>query len=193
MAKKAGLEPHLTIMLGYPWETEEEAKNTIALAKRLFKKGYVDTMQATIVVPYPGTPLYKECVEKDLLKVNPTDYEAFDMRGTVMKIPFAEERLLELTQELYSSFFTPDYILRKVLSVRNYDDVKFLFYSAWKLIGHLLDFDKEQTKVSLASPRFWVDAVKSLFTHLLQKKEDVAVGITIKESLEAEELEKSLK
>ena len=193
MAKKAGLEPHLTIMLGYPWETEEEAKNTIALAKRLFKKGYVDTMQATIVVPYPGTPLYKECVEKDLLKVNPTDYEAFDMRGTVMKIPFAEERLLELTQELYSSFFTPDYILRKVLSVRNYDDVKFLFYSAWKLIGHLLDFDKEQTKVSLASPRFWVDAVKSLFTHLLPKKEDVAVGITIKESLEAEELEKSLK
>lgn len=193
MAKKAGLEPHLTIMLGYPWETEEEAKNTIALAKRLFKKGYVDTMQATIVVPYPGTPLYKECVENDLLKVNPLDYEAFDMRGTVMKIPFAEERLLELTQELYSSFFTPNYMFRKILSVRNYDDIKFLFYSAWKLIGHLLDFDKEQTKVSWMSPKFWVDAVRSLFTHLVPKQEDKTMGVIIKESLEAERLEKSLK
>ncbi|KKU57958.1 MAG: Radical SAM domain protein, partial [candidate division WWE3 bacterium GW2011_GWB1_47_11] len=60
MAKRAGLEPHLTIMLGYPWETEEMAKNTIAVAKRCFQKGYVDTMQATIVIPYPGTPLYKD-------------------------------------------------------------------------------------------------------------------------------------
>ncbi|HSX39325.1 MAG TPA: radical SAM protein [Candidatus Saccharimonadales bacterium] len=191
MAKKAGLEPHLTIMLGYPWETYEMAKNTIALSKRLFNKGYVDTMQATIVVPYPGTPLYKECVEKDLLKVDPTDYEAFDMRGSVMKIPFSEDKLYELTQELYSSFFTPKYMIRKVLSVREYDDVKFLFYSAWKLIGHLLDFDKEQTKVNVWSPSFWIDSAKSLFTHLFPKKEDTTMEETIKESAEEEALERA--
>ncbi|RJR26221.1 radical SAM protein [candidate division WWE3 bacterium] len=186
MAKKAGLEPHLTIMLGYPWETEEMAKNTIALAKMMFKKGYVDTMQATIVIPYPGTPLYKECVENDWLLVDKHDYEEFDMRGPVMKIPFAHERLMELTQELYSSFFTPQYMIRKVLSIRNLDDIKFLWYSGWKIIGHLLDFDKEQTKVNYASPKFWINAVKSLFTHLLPKKEDQKVEETIKESAEAE-------
>jgi radical SAM superfamily enzyme YgiQ (UPF0313 family) len=63
MAKNAGLEPHITVMLGYPWENEEMALNTINMAKNLFSKGYVDTMQATIVIPYPGTPLYKECGE----------------------------------------------------------------------------------------------------------------------------------
>lgn len=186
MAKKAGLEPHLTIMLGYPWETEEMAKNTIAMAKRLFKNGYVDTMQATIVIPYPGTPLYKECIEKDWLLVNSTDYEAFDMRGAVMKIPFESEKLLELTQELYSSFFTPQYMFRKVLSVRTYDDAKFLFYSAWKLVGHLLDFDKNQTDVKMTSPKFWINAAKSLFTHLTHKKDDERADEIIKESAKEE-------
>jgi len=109
-AKEAGLEPHITVMLGYPWETEEMALNTINHAKDLFKKGYVETMQATIVIPYPGTPLYKECVEKDCLQVKPNDYEAFDMRKPVMKVPFSNERLMELVQELYTSFFSPQYI-----------------------------------------------------------------------------------
>ncbi len=191
MAKKAGLEPHLTIMLGYPWETEEMAKNTIAVAKSMFKKGYVDTMQATIVIPYPGTPLYKDCVANDWLLVDKTDYEAFDMRAPVMKIPFAHERLMELTQELYSSFFTPQYIVRKVLSVRNKDDFKFLWYSAWKLIGHLLDFDKAQTDVKMSSPKFWVDAVKSLFSHLLPKKEDKEAAKKLTESKIAAEKKKA--
>ncbi|MFZ5424772.1 MAG: B12-binding domain-containing radical SAM protein [Patescibacteria group bacterium] len=191
MAKKAGLEPHLTIMLGYPWETKEMAQNTIAVAKRCFKKGYVDTMQATIVIPYPGTPLYKECVENDWLLVDKDDYEAFDMRAPVMKIPFSQAELMELTQELYSSFFTPQYILRKVMSVRNYDDVKFLVYSAWKIVGHLLDFDEEQTKVSMASPKFWGRAAKSLITHLLPKKKDKEVEEMIKESAEIEAKQKA--
>lgn len=191
MAKKAGLEPHLTIMLGYPWETYDDAKNTIALAKRLFKNGYVDTMQATIVIPYPGTPLYKECIENDWLLVDPTDYEAFDMRGPVMKVPFDQDKLYELTQELYSSFFTPQYIMRKVLSIRNIDDVKFLVYSAWKLVGHLLDFDKEQTNVKWSSPKFWINAVKSLITHLTPKSEDQKIEETIKLSAEEENKMKS--
>jgi anaerobic magnesium-protoporphyrin IX monomethyl ester cyclase len=163
MAKKAGLEPHLTIMLGYPWETEEMAMNTINLSKELFKKGYVDTMQATITIPYPGTPLYKECVENDWLSVDPKDYEAFDMRGPVMKIPFSNERLHEMTQMLYSSFFSPQFIFRKVIGIRNLDDIKFLFMAARRLLAHLLDFDKEQGKANWWHPGFWVNALKSMF------------------------------
>ena len=63
MAKKAGLHPHLTTMIGYPWETREDALRTIQLAKELFRKGYVNTLQATIVIPYPGTPLFNKAVE----------------------------------------------------------------------------------------------------------------------------------
>jgi len=191
MAKKAGLEPHLTIMLGYPWETKEMAKNTIAVAKRCFQKGYVDTMQATIIIPYPGTPLYKECVEKDWLSVDPFDYEEFDMRKPVMKIPFTQEELLEMTQELYSSFFTPSYVIRKVLSIRSIDDFRFLNMAGKRLIGHLLDFDPEQTDVSYLSPKFWKSVTKSLFTHLLPKKEDAKIAEKMEESAKIEVEEKA--
>jgi anaerobic magnesium-protoporphyrin IX monomethyl ester cyclase len=168
-AKKAGLEPHITVMLGYPWEAEEMALNTIKMAKDLFSKGYVDTMQATIVIPYPGTPLYKECIEKDWFQYAPDDYEKFDMRGPVMKVPFSNERLLQLTQLLYSSFFSPKYLFRKIVSIRKFDDVKFLMVSGKKLLGHLLDFDKEPSGIKWISPKFWLRAVKSMLYHLKPK------------------------
>ncbi len=171
MASKAGLEPHATIMLGYPWETYEDAKRTIEVAKYCFKKGYFNTMQATIVIPYPGTPLYKECKEKGWLLTD--DYDDFDMRQPVMKTPFPIEKIYELEQELYSAFMTPQYIIRKVLQIRSLHDFMYLFYMAKKLMGHLLDFDPNQTKVSFTSMAFWKNAFKSLGKHFIKTKTSV--------------------
>lgn len=46
-AAKAGLEPHVTVMFGYPWETDEDAMNTLKLVWWLLKKGYAKTAQAS--------------------------------------------------------------------------------------------------------------------------------------------------
>jgi anaerobic magnesium-protoporphyrin IX monomethyl ester cyclase len=142
MAKKGGLDPHLTIMMGYPWETYKDAKRTVALAKKCFEKGYVDTLQATVVIPYPGTPLYKECKEKGWLLSE--DYEDYDMRKPVMKSPLTEKQVMELTQELYKSFLSPKFIWRKITEIRRLDDVKFLFMAGWRFLGHLTDFSPKQ-------------------------------------------------
>lgn len=138
MAKEGGLEPHITTMMGYPWETKEDAKRTIDLSKRLFEKGYVDTLQATIVIPYPGTPLFKECKDNGWLLTE--DWDNFDQRMAVMKSPLTEEDIKELTQGLYKSFITPKFIIRKILSIRSWTDVVFLFRAAGKVLGHLMDF-----------------------------------------------------
>jgi|WetSurMetagenome_2_1015567.scaffolds.fasta_scaffold03885_4 anaerobic magnesium-protoporphyrin IX monomethyl ester cyclase len=138
MCKAAGLEPHITAMIGYSWETYDDAKKTVDLAKDLFKKGYVDTLQATILIPYPGTPLYKYCLENNLL--NFTDYDRFDQREQVMKSPLTNEQVKELTQGLYKSFLTPKFILKKVLAIRSIDDIRFLFRAGIKVLGHLADF-----------------------------------------------------
>lgn len=171
MARKAGLDPHVTIMLGYPWETYEDAKRTIEIAKYAFKKGYYETMQATIVIPYPGTPLYKECKEKGWLLTD--NYDDFDMRQAVMKTPIPKEKILELEQELYSCFMTPQYITRKVLGIRSFHDAKYLFYMGWKLLGHLMDFDPNQTKINWRSIAFWKDATVTLAKHFLAPKTSV--------------------
>ena len=141
-AKEAGLEPHITIMLGYPWETEKMAMKTIALSKELFKKGYVDTMQASIVTPYPGSKLYDQCKENDWFAVDPKDYEAFDMRKPVMKSPIPEKRLMKLTQTLYLSFFSPKFIWKRITGIRSWDDIKLFWYSVWKILNSLRNFYK---------------------------------------------------
>lgn len=141
ICKEAGLEPHITAMIGYPWESKDEAQRTIDLAKDLFKKGYVDTLQATIVIPYPGTPLYDYCNKNDLLTTR--DYARFDQREQVMKSNLTTGDVQEMVQGLYKSFMTPKFILRKLGSIRSWDDVKFFWMAGKKVLGHLTDFSKK--------------------------------------------------
>ena len=141
MAKKAGLDPHITTMMGYPWETLEDAKRTIALSKKLFDKGYVDTLQATIVIPYPGTPLFRECQKNGWLTTE--NWDDFDQRTVVMKSDLSEKDIKELAQGLYKSFVSPKFIWRKIIGIRSVNDIKFLFRAAGKLFGHLVDFSSK--------------------------------------------------
>ncbi len=139
MAKRAGLEPHLTIMVGYPWETKEDVITTIELAKDLFRRGYADTLQATIVIPYPGTPLFKQCYENDLLYNQ--EWEDYDMRKAVIKTGLSEEDIREASQQLYRVFFTPTYILKRLISIRSLEDLRFIKRGLKAIFGHLRNFN----------------------------------------------------
>lgn len=47
----ARLEPHGTFMVGYNFETDEDAKKSVELAHFLLKKGYLKTVQASVYSP----------------------------------------------------------------------------------------------------------------------------------------------
>ena len=140
MAKKAGLEPHITTMVGYPWETKEEALKTIDFAKYLFKKGYLDTLQATIVIPYPGTALFDEAKKEGWLLTE--DWDRYDMKESVWKSPVGNDDVLKFTQGLYTAALNPTFIAKKIISVRNIDDLRFLFRAGNKVAAHFMDFGK---------------------------------------------------
>jgi radical SAM superfamily enzyme YgiQ (UPF0313 family) len=138
--KAAGLEPHITTMVGYPWENREEAQKTIDFAKRMFSKGFIDTLQATIVVPYPGTPLFSEAVKKGwLISENWDDY---DMKKSVLNSQVTNEDVNVFTQGLYKAAVNPLFIARKIFSIRNIDDIKFLARAGLKIFAHIADFKK---------------------------------------------------
>lgn len=143
--KKAGLYPHITIMFGYPWEGEKEAKNTLETGKRLLIKNTAYTMQATVVIPYPGTPLYDECKEKDWLKFG-DDWERYDMREPVMKTPMGDEKLMEYVQGLYSVSFHPGFLIRKFFSIRDMSDIRYFWRAGKKVLGHIFDFKNKNKK-----------------------------------------------
>lgn len=140
-ARRAGLYPHITIMFGYPWENYEDAKKTLEFGRWLLKKDYAYTMQATVVIPYPGTPLFEECKEKNLLYS--LDWEYYDMKNPVMRLDFGHDKLLKLVQGMYSVSFSPEFILRKIISIRSIDDVKYFGRAFLKVMGHILDFRKK--------------------------------------------------
>ncbi|MFH1519950.1 MAG: radical SAM protein [Candidatus Omnitrophota bacterium] len=141
-ARRAGLYPHITIMFGYPWESYEDAKKTLDLGRWLLKKDYAYTMQATIVIPYPGTLLFKECKENDLLYS--LDWPYYDMKNPVMKLDYEPQKLLKLVQGMYSVSFNPEFILRKIISIREIDDIRYFSRAFLKVIGHIIDFKKRK-------------------------------------------------
>lgn len=138
LARKAGLFPHITIMFGYPWESYEEARRTLELGRYLLRKGYAYTVQATIVIPYPGTPLFEECKEKSLLKT--LDWDYYDMEMPVMKTPMSDEQVSKLVRGIYGVAFNPEFIYRRFVSIRDSEDIKYFLRAGAKVIGHLFDF-----------------------------------------------------
>jgi radical SAM superfamily enzyme YgiQ (UPF0313 family) len=138
LARQAGLFPHITIMFGYPWETLKEAKKTLDLGKWLLKKGYAYTVQATIVVPYPGSPLFEECKRNNQLLTE--DWDRFDMKESVMASVISSEDLKKVVQGIYSVAFNPEFIARKIFSISDRDDLRYFLRASKKVFGHLLDF-----------------------------------------------------
>ena len=144
MAKKAGLEPHITIMIGYPWESLADANNTLDAAKSLFKDNLADSMQATVVIPYPGTPLFAECQKNNLLLSE--NWDDYDMRQPIMRSPISNNDQLKLVRELFYGILTPKFIFHKIISIKNYSDIKHLFIYSQKYIQKLKDFPKNNER-----------------------------------------------
>jgi len=143
IAKDAGLGVHLTVMVGYPWETREDAQRTLDLARKLLDKGLADMLQATVVTAYPGTPLYDQAVANDWLKIKPGEWEKFDMTEPVFKTPdMTGEEVVAMCNNIYKAFMTPRFMLRQLLAVRSIEDLGFLFKAGKAVTGHILDFMK---------------------------------------------------
>jgi len=140
MAKKAGLTVHLTMIIGYPWENKKDALRTFNLAKRLMQSGYADVLQATILIPYPGTLLWEEAKEKNWFLFNLYDYERYDMREPVLKVDGNAEEIAKVCEKIYIIFLTPQYIFQRLKSIKDYDDLKFNLRGIKAVFGHLRDF-----------------------------------------------------
>lgn len=52
----AGLEPHLTSMFGYFWESHDEEMNTVRFIQEMLKRGYAKTAQASVYSPPRTAP-----------------------------------------------------------------------------------------------------------------------------------------
>jgi radical SAM superfamily enzyme YgiQ (UPF0313 family) len=144
IAKEAGLEIHLTIMVGYPWETRSDALRTLSLAKKLMEDGVADVLQSTIVVPYPGTRLYYQALEQSWFRIDPKDYEHYDMTEPPLKTQdLAPEEIVKICDEIYKIYLSPKYVFRRFLkSLLSREDLALSLRGTRAVIGHIRDYAK---------------------------------------------------
>ncbi|MFH1856961.1 MAG: radical SAM protein [Candidatus Omnitrophota bacterium] len=141
ITKNAGLTVHLTMMVGYPWENKEAATRTFNLAKNLMTNGYAAMLQSTVVIPYQGTPFYREAVENNWFAVSPGDYEKFDMSAPVLNTPdMSADEIMKLCDSIYKVFLHPKFVMHHLLKIRSFEDIAYLFRGVKPVLGHIKDF-----------------------------------------------------
>jgi len=141
-ASRAGLAVHVTVMFGYPWEGPAEIARTVDLARSLMIKGFAHSLQVTLVIPYPGTPLFRECRDQNLLTT--LDWDEYDMRRSVMRTSVREEEIKAAIRKVYRSYFHPSSLWYRIVHAEKLvDDIGYYWRGFFRIArGHLRDFSR---------------------------------------------------
>ena len=114
------------------------------MGRWLLKNGFAYTVQATIVIPYPGTPLFEECIRYGLLRTQ--DWNDYDMKMPVMKTRLPDKKILGLVQGIYRVAFDPEFIFRRIFSIRDIWDILYFGRGIRKVLGHIFDFRRRKAR-----------------------------------------------
>jgi radical SAM superfamily enzyme YgiQ (UPF0313 family) len=131
---KYGLHPHLTIMVGYYWQTQEQLDLTVKTVQKLMRKGLARTLQVTICTPLDFTPYHLECIKNNVLLTE--NYDDFDMSKLIVKTPIPHENYYKAIKKMYAISFSPLFILRQItfLFSGRKRDWQFLFTYSFRAI-----------------------------------------------------------
>jgi len=120
-----------------------EGVEDIEMTRKLIMSLPWTFISVSIIVPYPGTPVYKKMQEKKLIAKDAA-WEDFVMFG---KIPmwrtdnFLPEDLIKMQKNLTKEFYlNPKYIFNRLMSVRSWTDINYWFgagiaYLKWHYFG----------------------------------------------------------
>lgn len=110
---KYGLFPHLTIMVGYYWQTKEQLEKTVATVSRFMFEGLARTLQVTLCTPLDFTPYHQECIDKGVLLTD--DYDDFDMSKLIVRTPIPHDEYYAAVRKMYGIAFHPKFVSRQLL------------------------------------------------------------------------------
>jgi tRNA A37 methylthiotransferase MiaB len=102
LIKQQGILLNGFFMFGFPWETEQEMKNTLDFIYELGPNGEVGAV-ISFLIPYPGTQLYNDIVEQGLMPDVPMHLMHHRNRTIKFAKNISQERFKELTAEIETS------------------------------------------------------------------------------------------
>jgi len=143
LAKEAGIR-HIEgnfIIGSDPSETYEDIEMTRTLIRSL----PWTFISVSIIVPYPGTPVYRAMKEQGLIQpdVNWEDYVMFGVRPKWRTTHFSSQDLIRLQRKLTREFYlNPAYLMKQLLTIRSWSDIRYWFgagaaYAKWYVSGRV--------------------------------------------------------
>jgi radical SAM superfamily enzyme YgiQ (UPF0313 family) len=138
-ARDNGLVTLLTTMVGYPWQDEAGVRRTYDVAKEmlLYRPKFGDCLQASVVVPYPGSPLWTAAVNKGWFLIDPQDYDKYDMSEPLMKSQYDNEAWVK---RLWKLHLHPWFLLRSLFTLRTRNQWNLAWRGVLSLAGHISDY-----------------------------------------------------
>lgn len=132
-SRMAGIWNHLTVMMGYWWESLEEEKRTYEMVRWLLLNDWAASVQGTIFMPYPGTESYKQAVDEGVLLEK--DWRKWDMTNQITSLHYPFSEALKLQRKYYEISYHPRFIFNKLSKIRTIDDLKFYWRLSKKVIN----------------------------------------------------------
>ena len=120
MLKKSGIKLFTFNMVGLPFETKENLRDTLVFNKRIG----TDCGSCTFFYPFPNTKLFDICKEKGLLKDEQELQSNFNTRPMIRLLPQQEKETIKIHKKLQHYFAWRDI---------KYDQVKFRKNNTWIL------------------------------------------------------------
>jgi radical SAM superfamily enzyme YgiQ (UPF0313 family) len=135
MTKEEGISTVAYFMIGAPTETKEQIDETIRLAKEL----KADLTCFSIVTLNPGTRIYTQALEHDLLEKD--CWREFakdpnpDFQPPLWEELFSRQELVGMQADAYKKILlSPNYIARKMLSVTSWKGFKEIIRMGIKML-----------------------------------------------------------
>ncbi len=140
--KEAGIMTQAYFMVGFPTETDDDLQATIALVKQIKP----DFLFVSVVVPLPGTRIFTEFKERNLI-TDPDRYESFQFFFQAPSWRTANhdvKDLVRIQRAVYSRYvLSPSYLLRMVKQIRGWSQMRYYFGAILGFVDFLFKRGKE--------------------------------------------------
>lgn len=112
--KKLGLSVHGAFVMGLPGETRETIRETIEFARCLD----LNSIQASLASPYPGTEFYELCKKEGWISSDSFIDDTGHQTCVINYPHLSSKEIFGAVEELYNKFyFRPKYIFRSIVKM----------------------------------------------------------------------------
>lgn len=136
LLKEAKITVHANLIVGFPWETKQEAYQTIEWIKKLDP----NQAQFSLLIPYPWSGIYDMAKENGWLLVEEGDWESFDATHPMLKMEgMTTEEIVQLYKDCWSKFYLNwHYKWKHLKTVHTWADLKQLIRGYYSVrFGHM--------------------------------------------------------